>query len=194
MSLRNKLFLVLMLAVPLVLQVESAWNNIGILIVENENEIKVENVKYDNEVFCLKCYPSLYNVTFSSIVHRGKPNKSDMIDLSTLLDRPNIYSCDSKSFEGNDIREKYALLSIHNETERENCSIAERSYNVQNAEGAGMILDAIPNVATKDNGTNHPILNIPVAAMLSSKDAKKLRELIEKTNKGEKYLFAIYSP
>ena len=85
---------------------ESAWNNIGILIVENENEIKVESLKYDNEVFCLKCYPSLYNGTFSNIVHRGKPNKSDMIDLSTLLDRPNIYSCDSKSFEGNDIRSK----------------------------------------------------------------------------------------
>ena len=47
-----------------------------------------------------------------------------------------------------------------------------------------MILDSIPNVATKDNGTNLSDLNIPVAAMLSSKDAAKLRALIIKSEHG----------
>ena len=47
-----------------------------------------------------------------------------------------------------------------------------------------MLLDSIPNSLTKENGTNQPILNIPVAAMLSSKDAVKLRTLILKTQHG----------
>ena len=47
-----------------------------------------------------------------------------------------------------------------------------------------MILDSIPNVATKDNGTDLSDLNIPVAAMLSSKDAAKLRALIVKSEHG----------
>ena len=42
-----------------------------------------------------------------------------------------------------------------------------------------MLLDSIPLVPTKENGTDHPIIDIPVAAMLSSKDATKLRKLIE---------------
>ena len=47
-----------------------------------------------------------------------------------------------------------------------------------------MLLDSIPLVPTKENGTDHPIIDIPVAAMLSSKDAKKLLTLIEKTKDG----------
>ena len=47
-----------------------------------------------------------------------------------------------------------------------------------------MLLDSIPLVPTKENGTDHPIIDIPVAAMLSSKDAKKLLTLIEKTEDG----------
>ena len=45
-------------------------------------------------------------------------------------------------------------------------------------------MDSIPLVPTKENGTDHQIIDIPVAAMLSSKDAKKLLTLIEKTNVG----------
>ena len=47
-----------------------------------------------------------------------------------------------------------------------------------------MLLDSIPLVPTKENGTDHPIIDIPVAAMLSSKDATKLLKLIEKTKDG----------
>ena len=54
----------------------------------------------------------------------------------------------------------------------------------QNGNGLGMILHSIPNVATKDNGTYLSDLNIPVAAMLSSKDAAKLRALIVKSEHG----------
>jgi len=193
MSIEDKLLLVLTFGL-LVFQVESAWNNIGILIVENASGIQIENEKYNNEVFCLKCYPSLYNGSFGDIVHRGKPNISEMTDLAALSDQPDIYSCDSTSFKDDVIKDKFALLSIHNDTEKENCTVAERAYNVQNGNGLGMILDSIPNVATKDNGTNLSDLNIPVAAMLSSKDAAKLRALIVKSEHGEKLAFAIYSP
>ena len=47
-----------------------------------------------------------------------------------------------------------------------------------------MLLDSIPLVPTKENGTDHPTIDIPVAAMLSSKDATKLRKLIEKDGVG----------
>ena len=80
-----------------VFRVESAWNNIGILIVENASGIEIENSEPLNEVFCLKCYPSLYNGTF--VVPRGKPDKNDMLDLSQLVDLQDVYSCDPQSFE-----------------------------------------------------------------------------------------------
>ena len=66
----------------------------------------MENEKYNNEVFCLKCYPSLYNGSFGDIVHRGKPNLSEMTDLKALSDQPDIYSCDSTSFQDDAIKDK----------------------------------------------------------------------------------------
>ena len=78
---------------------ESAWSNIGILIVENEDGSKMVDSKYGNEVFCLKCYPSLYNFT------RGKIN-AERYDLQILEDIPNVDSCDPTSFGQVDIKEK----------------------------------------------------------------------------------------
>ena len=60
-------------------------------------------------MFCLKCYPALYNGTFGDIVHRGKPNKSDMNELSTLIYRPDIYSCDSNLTDENDLTNKVRI-------------------------------------------------------------------------------------
>ena len=63
-------------------------------------------------MFCLKCYPGLYNGTFGDIVHRGKPNKSDMNELSTLIYRQNIYSCDQDSFDENEFRNKVKIYVL----------------------------------------------------------------------------------
>ena len=60
-------------------------------------------------MFCLKCYPGLYNGTFGDIVHRGKPNKSDMNELSTLIYRPDIYSCEPDLFDENDLKNKVKI-------------------------------------------------------------------------------------
>ena len=44
-----------------------------------------------------------------------------------------------------------------------------------------MLTDKIPNSATKENGTDTSEVDIPVAAMLNSRDAEKLRRLINET-------------
>ena len=65
-------------------------------------------------MFCLKCYPGLYNGAFGDIVHRGKPNKSDMNELSTLIYRPDIYSCDPDLFDENDLKNKVKIYIWNN--------------------------------------------------------------------------------
>ena len=59
------------------------------MIVENDDGTKMDGSSYSNEVFCLKCYPSVYNFT------RGLVNAT-RYDLSILLDLNNVDSCDEK--------------------------------------------------------------------------------------------------
>ena len=65
----------------------------------------MEDSKYDNEVFCMKCFQSAYNFT------RGK-SSAKKYDLLTLLDIPDVDSCDPESFEGVDIKEKVSAMII----------------------------------------------------------------------------------
>ena len=85
------------------LEIDSAWSNIAILIVENADGTKMENSSYPNQVFCLKCYPSLYNFT------RGKLN-ANRTQLVILEDIPNVDSCDPESFKDVDITEKVIFI------------------------------------------------------------------------------------
>ena len=85
------------------LEIDSAWSNIAILIVENADGTKMENSSYPNQVFCLKCYPSLYNFT------RGKLN-ANRTQLVILEDIPTVDSCDPESFKDVDITDKVIII------------------------------------------------------------------------------------
>ena len=85
------------------LEIDSAWSNIAILIVENADGTTMENSSYSNQVFCLKCYPSLYNFT------RGKLN-ANRTQLVILEDIPNVDSCDPESFKDVDITDKVIII------------------------------------------------------------------------------------
>ena len=45
----------------------------------------------------------------------------------------------------------------------------------------GMLADRIPNSVTKENGTDPSNLEIPVSALLNSRDAERLRKLLNQT-------------
>ena len=85
------------------LEIDSAWSNIAILIVENADGTNMENSSYPNQVFCLKCYPSLYNFT------RGKLN-ANRTQLVIIEDIPNVDSCDPESFKDVDITDKVIII------------------------------------------------------------------------------------
>ena len=85
------------------LEIDSAWSNIAILIVENNDGTAMENSSYPNQVFCLKCYPSLYNFT------RGKLN-ANRTQLVILEDIPTVDSCDPESFKDVDITDKVIII------------------------------------------------------------------------------------
>ena len=85
------------------LEIDSAWSNIAILIVENADGTTMENSSYSNQVFCLKCYPSLYNFT------RGKLN-ANRTQLVILEDIPTVDSCDPESFKDVDITDKVIII------------------------------------------------------------------------------------
>ena len=62
---------------------------------------------YSNEVFCVKCYPSLYNFTVG-LSSANRYHLSDMVDLK------NVDSCDETSFDRNSVKNKVIKVGEHN--------------------------------------------------------------------------------
>ena len=78
-------------------KIEAAWN-IGILIVEKDGSTNTDDSNVV-QLFCLKCYPSLYNFT-------QERSNATRYNLSSLMDLNSVDSCDKEAYPQSGIQGK----------------------------------------------------------------------------------------
>ena len=83
---------------------ECTWN-VGILFVEKTvGGGNTGDETHSEGVFCLKCFPDLYNFTRDRV-------SAERYGFSSLTDLTDVDSCDRESYEGKDIEGKVSSLA-----------------------------------------------------------------------------------